>query len=223
MTLVGAMVGALPAPAMAGAGPDRSCDGPPVRMRLESRDPAAGGSRFRVTDGVARRVPILTGRDGPATTRKETEELRDEAAETKLALYQVHLADFRIPRRLLTGELASAFATPTPEPGQLVGTLSIVPTKRRGLRAGDVVDVDDEIRFDTVTTFATVGLGITTADGETGSGTPSGEVEIVAVDDDEICVDVDFQLVDDGQVVAAAQGTVSVPVVRSANPDLYFF
>ena len=94
--------------------------------------PGGRGRSVKVTDGVARRVPILTGREGPATANKEIKKLQREAATTKLAMYQIFLADFKIPRKLVTGEFAAAFFTPTPKPGKVAATLAVVPTKNAG-------------------------------------------------------------------------------------------
>jgi hypothetical protein len=200
------------------------CSGPPVTMRLEGGDPPAGGPDFEVTDGVARRVPILTGRDEPGRTPKELEQLGRQAAKSKLAMYQVYLADFRISRRDLTGRFSSAFYTPPAEGDETGAVLSIVPPRARGLRAGDVVAFDDEPGSETFTTFAPLGLEIVTADRERGLGTPAGQVEILELDDGSICVAVDFEISDlDGFLAGALEGVVEVPVVKSKNKNLYFF
>jgi hypothetical protein len=199
------------------------CEKPPVDVRLEQGDPPAGGAEFRATDGVARRVPILVGREEPGRTPAELRRLERQAAKTKLALYQIYLADFRLPRRDVRGPSASAFFTPTPTADEVAATLSIVPTKPRGFKPGDVVTLEDDLEYETTTTFSTVGLGIITADGESASGEPSGQVKVLALDAREICVDVDFELTVDGAIVAAIEGTFAVPVVRPENKSLYFF
>jgi hypothetical protein len=192
-------------------------------MRLESAaDPATGGDEFEVTDAVARRVPILTGRDEPGQTPKELERLEKQAAKTRLAMYQVFVADFRIPRRDLRGELSGAFPEIDPEPGETTATISLVPVRSRGFERGDVVRPGDELRYEVVTTFATVGLGVFTAESDNGIGVLTGRAKILGIDDDRICFEVDLEVTDDGTVVAAAEGVVTAPVVRAPR-QTYFF
>ncbi len=203
------------------AAPPASCQKPPVTMRLEALGAApAGAAAFAVTDAVARRVPIVP-RPGGGTTEdpKELARLRKEAARTSLALYSVYLADFRIPRRELSG---FGFGLVTPKGDGTIATLSLVPTKRRGFSVGDVVRAT-ALRYDTTTTFAALSLTVTDAT----SGTPGaftdveGRVKILALDDDTICVDIDVQFLLSGTLVSAARGVVSAPVVRAA-PEFFY-
>lgn len=219
--IVGLVVGLVPAaPAGASRAPD--CDGPPVAIRLESENPLVGAPDFKVTHALARRVPILTGRDEPGRTPKERKELEAAATKSKLALYQIFLADFRFTRRAVNGPFSGVFPTVVPTGDGTVVALSIVPPKKRGFKAGDGVTVGEQLEYETFTTFATIGLQVITAQGQSRSGTPAGRVEILEVDDDEICVAFDFELTGDGRLVAAAEGVIAVPVVRSAK-GTYFF
>jgi hypothetical protein len=218
------VAGTLAAPsAAAGGDGSRKCKGPPVTMRIESGDVPTGAD-LEVTDGVARRVPILTGREQPGTTPRELEKLEREAAKSKLAMYQIFLADFRIARKELTGPFSSAFYTPTVKAGETAAVLAIVPRRARGLREGDIISAVDRQEFESVTTFAPVSLQVVTGDDDPGFGTATGKVEVVALDRDSICVAVDFTITDlDEQVAAALEGVVEVPVVTSKNKSLYFF
>lgn len=215
--------GAAPAAPAGSDGFPAKCERPPFTMRLESgADPAAGGAEFEVTDAVARRVPILTGRDEPGQTQKELDKLEKQAAKSRLAMYQIYLADFRIPRRDLTGEFSGAFPEIDPEPGKTIGTISLVPVRSRGFERGDVVRSGDELRYEIVTTFGTVGLGVFSSGSENGSGVLTGRAKILGLDADQICVDVALELTGADALVAAAEGVVTAPVVQAPR-QTYFF
>ena len=227
-TLIGGLLVALSVATMVAAAPvgpaggARDCERPPVTMRLTGGGPLAGGADVELRDGLARRVPILVGRDEPARTQRQLERLQERAAKTGLALYQIFLADFRIPRKRVVGEFSSAFPVVEPKADKVFVSIAAVPTRARGLKAGDVLSFDDELSYDTTTTFAPIGLNVVTSAGEAQSGTADGQVEVRSVDDDEICIDIDFEISDEGEVVAAADGVVAVPVVR-APKRLFFF
>ncbi|HUF84582.1 MAG TPA: hypothetical protein VMQ81_08340 [Acidimicrobiia bacterium] len=221
--LVGAAPGTAPAAPAGSDGFPAKCERPPFTMRLESgADPAAGGAEFEVADAVARRVPILTGRDEPGQTQEELERLEKQAAKTRLAMYQIFVADFRIPRRDVTGEFSGAFPEIDPKPGRTAGTISVVPVRARGFKRGDVVRFEDELRYEITTTFSTVGLGVSSSESEDAIGTLTGRVKILGVDEDQICVDVDLELTNADVLVAAAEGVVTAPVVRAPR-QTYFF
>jgi hypothetical protein len=59
-------------------------------------------------------------------------------------------------------------------------------------------------------------------DTQSQSGVPSGDVEVLTVDDDQLCIAFDFELSRDDELVAAAKGVIAVPVVRSPT-NIYFF
>ena len=188
-------------------------------MRLEAAgDPPVGSERFPVTDAVARRVPIVL--DAKTTSNpKVLERQRNAAAETSLALYTLYIADFRIPRRELEG---FSFGVIRPTRTGTIGTLTVVPPKKRGLRAGDVVR-DQDIQYETTTTLAALGLTVVSrANEELRAHTDvQGRVRLVELDEDSICIDVDVEFTNGGEVVVAARGVVAAPVVR-ADEDFYF-
>jgi hypothetical protein len=219
MTALGVVALGDPAPARAGS--SRGCDAPPTTMRIEAAgNPVIGDDRFEVVDGVARRVAILPKASADVSNRKARDKLTARAAGTGLALYSVYLADFKIPRRDVEG---FTLGRVDPKAGGTIGTLTIVPPKKRGLREGDTV-TDRELAYDTTTTFGAVGVTVDSDPVPPSTRTfddVAGRVEILELDDDEICVDVDLEFTRDGDLVTAMQGTVAVPVVRA--PDTFYF
>jgi hypothetical protein len=199
----------------------KTCKQPPVTMRVEATGAVpVGGKTFRVTDGVARRVPLVPRPPGSTTSDpKELVRQREEAASTDLALYSIYLADFHIPRRELRG---SGFGEVTPEGTGTIATLSLVPEKRRGFEEGDVVR-DREPRYETTTTFAPLSLIVVSAanDELRGYTDVQGRVKILALDERSICVHIDVEFLNSGSLVTAARGTVAVPVVE-AGEGFYF-
>lgn len=198
------------------------CGEPPLTMALEGfGETPAGSADFEITDAVVRRVPIVTGVDGTTGDPDELAELEARAAESPVALYSLYVADFDIDRSSLEG---FGFGEVTPDPGGTVGTITIVAPTDDGLAVGDVVDGDTEITLDTTTTFAPIGLLVAT-DERSGSDPYTGvegQVEVLALGDDVLCLDVDITLIGlDGEPVSSAAGTVVAPIVRPA-PSFYF-
>lgn len=197
------------------------CTEPPLTMRLEALgESPAGSADFEVTDAVARRVPIVPRPDGE--TAGDPEELaaaQEEATTTDLALYAIYLADFEIDRDELEG---FGFGEVQPEPGGTIGTVNIVPTTMDGFATGDVADGGD-IEYETTTTFGSLGVTVVgeEQDGFTAFDDVDGQVEILALDDDTICVDIDVELQLSGEPVVAAEGVVTAPIVRA--PDEFFY
>ena len=191
--------------------------GPPLTMRLEAGGPALGGHKVEITDAVARRVPILP--KAKATTPSEQAALAEQAGKTDLAAYSLYLSDFDIDRTELTG---SGFGMITPPEGKTVGVLSIVPPKKQGLKAGDTI-ANDPIAYATTTTFAPVQLTVATSEDQTPRAYTDvkGQVEVLAVDDDQICLAIDVVFENQGELRYAAKGTVAAPVVRS-GPSFFF-
>lgn len=193
------------------------CTLPPVTLRLEAGGPAAaGGPAVTVTDAVAVRVPILPEAD---LTHSSREELIDAAASTPLALYSLFLADFPIDRSRLGG-----FTSLKPGPGQLLATLSIVPTSPDGFHTGDVADTADDFAYETVTTFAETQLVVLGGDHPgalAGYDDARGEVSILHVDEQVLCVDIDLEYTRDGEMVYAGAGVIAAPILR-ANEDFFF-
>ncbi len=228
VVLVGVAIGSVaPLTMVAGATAIRSgdevpaeCRRPPLVMRLEGRyGVPSGGSGFEVTDVIARRVPIVPSTNASTGDPEFLEKQRDRAATTSLAYFSIYLADFEIPRRELK---TSGFGDIEPKPGGTIGTLSIVPTRRRGLRAGDVVR-DDELGYDTTTTFTSLSLIVRSSEnqGFYPYTDVSGRVKVLALSDEQICVDIDVEFSNSGDLMTAAEGVLVAPVVRA--PDDFFF
>ncbi|RMH84172.1 MAG: hypothetical protein D6683_01995, partial [Actinomyces sp.] len=193
------------------------CSLPPVTLRLEAGGPAAaGGPAVTVSDAVAVRVPILPGADLVHSSR---DELIDAAGSTPLALYSLFLADFPIDRSRLGG-----FTSLKPGPGQLLATLSIVPTSPDGFHTGDVADTAGDFAYETVTTFAETQLVVLGGDHPGALAAyddAGGEVRILHLDEQVLCVDIDLTYTRDGEMVYAGAGVVAAPVLR-ANDDFFF-
>lgn len=204
----------------AGGLPER-CERPPVTMRLEAGGTApAGGEQVEVRDAVARRVPILPG-VGTASDPEEIAANEEAAAATDLALYQVYLSDSEIDRSILT---SSGFGVVEPQSGELVAQLGLVPESEEGFSHGDVVDNDGEFEYEADTTFGELTLTVLSGDEPAsvqGYDTTEGQVEILHVDDQVLCLDIDVQLSQGGELIYAARGVVSAEVVRA--PRSFYF
>lgn len=151
---------------------------------------------FTVETAIAKPQPIVPNPDqgaegGDEQTQAEFLEALDEAkllaAETDLLLYAIWIADF--------GFDASDIAFlggPDPEPGGTVFGLTIVPTRESGFMQGDTIGGEDEIEYDTFTTFAPMGSYMLTDLAPEAfvlySGIAPGQAEILFLDDAWICV-----------------------------------
>jgi hypothetical protein len=100
--------------------------------------------------------------------------------------------------------------------------MTVVPPKARGLRKGDVVR-DGDLRYDTTTTFATVGLVVQPTASPLGSSFDEvdGRVRIRDLDEQSICLDMDLELSLDGELTAAIGGVVRAPVVKAPASFYY--
>lgn len=195
-----------------------ACASPPVTMDLRSGgDAPAGSESFEVTDAVARRVAILPGQMAFDPSALST--LEAEAKVTPLALYSIYLADFDIDRSLIEGV---GFGDVPTAAGQTLGVLTLVPTDEGGFATGDVV-TDGELGYDLTTSLTPLSLAVY-ADGQDlgiAYTDVAGQVEILALDEETICVQVDVTLTNEGELVYAASGTVEAPVVRAADAFFY--
>ena len=229
-TIALALAVALAAAACGGGGSDgddaaapeaavpEACTTPPVTMDLRSGgDAPAGSDTFEVTDAVARRVAILPGQMAFDPSALST--LEAEAKVTPLALYSLYLADFEIDRSLLSGV---GFGEVPTEAGQTLGVLTLVPDTEAGFRAGDVV-ADGELGYELTTSLVPLSLAVYGDGDDTGIAYTEveGQAEILALDDDSICIEVDVTLSTGDDLAYAASGTVQAPVVRAA--DAFFF
>ncbi|MGH9164163.1 MAG: hypothetical protein ACRDZW_01445 [Acidimicrobiales bacterium] len=193
-----------------------ACAKPPLTMRLEARgETPAGGPEFKVTDAAARRVPIVLGEKqgtDPASVARQTM----KAKVSQVAFYTLYLSDSRIDRKELTG---NGFGNLKPPPGGTIGALSIVPGRDVGLKVGDVVTYAAKPDYETVTTFSAITLSIDSDQhhGPDALNDITGQVTVLALTDDVICLDINIEVVNAGAPVLAAKGVVAAQVYRSGE------
>ncbi|MFA5883734.1 MAG: hypothetical protein WDA60_07780 [Acidimicrobiia bacterium] len=196
------------------------CPKPPLTVRIQpSQTGANTPADLRVTDVVARRVPIVPRPFGATSDAKTLARLRAKAADTSLALYTLYLADFAVPRADLTG---SGFGEVTAPAGKTVATMTIVPTRKTGFEDGDVVQAEP-FRYESTTTFAPLSLTVSTSGDRSLSAYDAvrGDVEIRELGPTVICLDMDVTFTRGRQPVASIIGTARAPVVRSADSFFY--
>ncbi|MFN8018718.1 MAG: hypothetical protein U0P45_11405 [Acidimicrobiales bacterium] len=194
------------------------CKAPPVTVDLEAKgDAPAGSSDFEVTDAVARRVAILPGE--MAFDPSALSNLESKASVTPLAAYSLYMADFRVPRTELT---TGGLGVVSPGDGQTLAVLSMVPANEDGFIEGAVVQ-DGELGYESRSSMRPLQLTVL-ADG---NATPqaytdvAGQVEILQLDDEHLCVDMDVTFTNGSDVVYRAKGAIQAPVVRA--PDSFFY
>ncbi|MEZ5181364.1 MAG: hypothetical protein R2702_05755 [Acidimicrobiales bacterium] len=195
-----------------------ACASPPVAVDLRAGgDHPAGSEAFEATQAVALRTPILPGElafDGASLSAAQS-----KAEITPLAAYSLYLSDFEVDREVLRGR---GLGQVVPPAGKTVGVLSLVPPDEAGLAPGTVV-TDGELGYDTNTTFAPLSL-VVISDGDATAMAHTdvtGQAEVLALDDEQLCVAFDVAVEDDGELVYAGKGTVVAPVVRS-DPAFFF-
>lgn len=209
-----------PAPVRAADDADATCPTPPLTVTvLPGPIGTSGPAELAVTDAVTRRVAIVPRPSGPPRDAAALERLQEKAARTDLALYTMYLADFRVPRSALRGAGFGEVAAPD---GHTVVAVTLVPTERRGFRAGDTAEVSP-FAYDAQTTFAPLSL-VTNSSGERSSYAYDGidgGVEIRALGARSICLDMDVTFTYQGRPIAKVVGTVASPVVRAADAFFY--
>ncbi len=194
------------------------CQAAPVTVDLRAEgDRPAGSDAFEATEVVALRTPILPGElafDGSSLAAAQS-----KAEITPMAAYSIYLSDFEVDQAELKGR---GLGQITPPAGGTVGVLSLVPATDAGLAAGDVVTAE-ELGYETNSSLRPLSLMVL-ADGES-VGMPytdvTGQAEVLALTDDQICVDFDVTFENQGEVVYAGSGVVAAPVVRS-DPAFFF-
>lgn len=161
---------------------------PPFTLEITGGDalPQVDADGFDVTSVIASQQPIVPDPDGELTP----DEIREQGATTPLVSYAVYLADFE-----MTAEDVG-FLGPTPPDDGTLFFVAVVPPTEDGLRTGDVVEQGTP-EFESVTTFGSLGVQYQTGtvdDAPTlaldGDGT--GTAEVLYLDDDRICLDVEI-------------------------------
>jgi len=189
-----------------------ACVEAPLQLDLRAGgERPAGSEQFEVADAVVLRTPILPNEmafDGSGLAG-----LQSKAEITPLAAYSLFLSDQEIDRGVITGRDLGRI---TPEAGQTIGVLSMVPVVETGLAQGDVV-VDGELGYEAVSSFRPLSLTVFTDGDATGQPYTDvvGQAEVLQLSDDTMCVAFDVTFENQGQLVYAGTGTVAAPVVRS--------
>ena len=194
------------------------CQAPPVTLDLRAEgERPAGSEAFEATEAVALRTPILPGElafDGSSLSAAQS-----KAEITPMAAYSIYLSDFEVDREELTGR---GLGLITPPDGGTLGVLSLVPATEEGLAVGDVV-TSEELGYETNSSLRPLSLMVL-ADGEMAGMAytdVTGQAEVLALTDDQICVDFDVTFENQGEIVYAGSPVVAAPVVRS-DPAFFF-
>lgn len=202
-------------------GPGRSgdvpaeCDRqPPYTIRAEGlSEPAAGAPEFEVVDAVAQRIPVVPNAEDGLLEGEAKEQADAEAATTDLAIYAIHAADFPLDPEEFDG---FGFARVEPPADGAMAVVSVLPPTAEGMSPGDVI-THGEPEFEATTTFSTLGAYVQTSDrgpGDNAFTDMTGDVTILAVDDDTICVRADVSVMDGDDPVAVIEGVIVAEVVR---------
>jgi hypothetical protein len=191
------------------SGVPAACKQAPLTMALTGPD-GAGSTSFTVEDAVARRVAIIP--QGVTFQADERSGLESQAKTTPAVQYQVYLADFPLSRSTM-----SAADTAAPEPvvdGGTYGLLTISPVRLTGFEVGQEV-TEGPLGYETIQPVGQLGLRVSPAEADPyyEPAAASGRVKVLALADDEICLDIDVQMVVDGEPIATAKGIVALPVV----------
>lgn len=202
-------------------GPSQSADAPaecdrrpPYTIRAEGlNEPAAGAPEFEVTDAVAQRVPVVPNAEGGLLEGEAKEQADAEAATTDLATYAIHAADFPLDPEEFDG---FGFGRVEPPADGAMAVVSVLPPTAEGMSPGDVITHGDP-EFEATTTFATLGAYVQTSDrgpGDNAFTDMTGDVTILALDDNSICVRADVSVMDGDDPVAVIEGVIVADVVR---------
>jgi len=171
-------------PLPSGAGLLAECVLPPVTVMAQRVGPSPIGSdTFAVTDAVIIPVPIVPNPDG-ALSAEETKAL---AATTDLLGYSLVFADEEI-----TGGGSMFFQFEPSTAGKLRGLVSIFPATGVPFVAGDVV-VYGEVSGLSIP-LPTMGMDFAEfeQDLNTYRGDPTGQVAVLGITDEALCLDVDL-------------------------------
>lgn len=196
----------------------KACAAAPTTVDLRAGgDHPAGSERFDATKAVVLRTPVLPGEmafDGSGLAA-----LQSEAEITPLAIYTLYLSDYAVDRDELTGR---GLGVVTPPAGKTLGLVSMVPTSKAGLQEGDVVK-PGELGYETNSSLVPLSMQVLSdGNAETMSFTDiEGQAKVLALTDDQMCVDFDVKVTKQGELVYAGSGTVLAPVVRS-EPAFFF-
>ncbi|MEP1124785.1 MAG: hypothetical protein ABJH68_12945 [Ilumatobacter sp.] len=168
----------------AGAGLPAECVAPPVTVVAQRIGSSPLGSdAFTVVDAVAVPIPIVPNPDGAV----DATERATLAAATDLLGYSLVFGDSEIE-----GDGAVFFQFDPTTPDTLRGLVSIYPPTGVPFAAGDVVTYG-EVQGLSIP-LPTVGMDLSAFDADTNTylNDPTGQVTVLGVNDDALCLDVDL-------------------------------
>lgn len=160
-------------------------------------------------------VPIVIGEESGTDAASVARQTK-KAKSTDLAVHTLYLADFPIERGELTG---SGFGLIAPTPGGTIGAVSIAPTRVTGFEVGDVVIGTAKPSYKTLTSLLPLSGTVMSAEhpGPDAFTDISGQVTVLHLSEDVICLDMSFEVRNGLSAVAAVQGVVAAPVLRSGD------
>lgn len=190
------------------------CQPPPVELTVRGGDGGVGGARgLQVVDAVARRVAIIPG--AMVFDPSALSALESQAGITPLALYSLSVSSGEIDREPLAGV---GLVEVEPVADETVATLTLIPTDESGLVEGSVL-TDGELGYDTTAELRPLGLTVLRGEDRIAHEVDEveGQVTVLQLTDELICVDVDLTVRELGQIVAELRGVVQAPVVRASD------
>lgn len=175
-------------PAVAGGQDDTglpaACVLPPTSVEAaRTGSSPAGGDAFEVADAVALPTPIVPNPDG-ALSR---EEMSARAASTDLFGYSLIFSN----EPIADGSIEVDLFDDVPE-GETLGTVTIFPAASEPLAAGDVVTDGATKGLSVPLPRIGADLRISTDDTNSYLDSPAGQVEVLALTADNLCLDVDL-------------------------------
>lgn len=190
-----------------------------IELTIDSMPDYAGGV-FTVDSALGVATPIVPNGDG-SLDDLEMGDFTELAAETDLLLYTQWIGDHPFDRDSL-----GMFSGPEPPEGSVTFALTVVPPTEAGLAVGDVVDNNDEIAYDAITTFGTAGVFFQPAEGvdtfflvDNLDEAQGGTAEILYVDDTWVCIRWDLAgETSQPQGTYSLSGVVSTPLERARTP-----
>ncbi len=202
------------APSQSGDVPAECDRQPPYTIHAEAlNQPVAGAPEVEVVDAIAQRIPVVRNAEGDLLEGEAKEQADAEAATTDLAIYAIHAADFPLDPEEFDG---FGFARVEPPADGTMAVVSVLPPTAEGMSPGDVI-THGQPEFEATTTFTTLGAYLQTADrgpSESAFTDMIGDVTILALDDDTICLRADVSVSDGDDPVAVIEGVIVADVVR---------
>ncbi len=173
-----------PGTELAGEPLPAECSRPPVTATVQREGNApAGSATFEVVDAVALPIPIVPNPDSTI----EPADVAELAATTDLLGYSIVFGDELIP-----DESAMFVGYEPVEDGKLRALVSVFPSSAIPLAVGDVV-TDGRAEGLSIP-LPTIGMDLKTSEDDTNTYLNSviGQVEVLAITADTVCLDIDL-------------------------------